>query len=133
MNSEDLCIAYVLCAEEVLAAYTPDSLASLLRLMGAKPRHSIKVSARVFAALEVLGQRESSGRALPPGLPRSVREVCLDASARTATLPRSQLEALILWALALYQYAKPEQLVDLRLAARRAPFARLAAESHPLL
>ena len=105
------------------SAYTRDSLAAMLRLMGAKPRHSVKVAARVFDALELLARREGgspggSWRALPPRFPRSVRSVQLDASTSAVLLLRAQLEARVLWALAEYQYAKADQCVDLRLASR---------------
>jgi hypothetical protein len=103
--------------------YTRESLASVLCLMGAKPRHSTKVAARVFDALSTLCRRAQldaggGARALPQRLPRPVVRTATFAGA-AASLPRPQFEALVAWALAEYQYAKPDQLEDLRLACRR--------------
>ena len=110
--------------------YTRDTLASALCLMGAKPRHSLKVAARVFDTLGVLARRlqlpvGSGGatataglRMLPHRLPRPVVRAATFGDG-AAELPRPQFEALVAWALAEYQYAKPDQLEDLRLACRR--------------
>jgi hypothetical protein len=112
--------------------YTRDTLACALCLMGAKPRHSLKVAARVFDALTMLARRTLDGgtgpsgsRVLPHRLPRPVvRSVSFAGDA--ASLPRPHFEALVAWALAEYQYAKPDQLEDLRLACRRAAGARVS-------
>ena len=110
--------------------YTRDTLASALCLMGAKPRHSLKVAARVFDTLGVLARRlqlpggaggataAAGMRLLPHRLPRPVVRVATFVDG-AAELPRPQFEALVAWALAEYQYAKPDQLEDLRLACRR--------------
>ena len=110
--------------------YTRDTLASALCLMGAKPRHSLKVAARVFDTLGVLARRlqlpggvggatATAGlRVLPHRLPRPVVRAASFVDG-AAELPRPQFEALVAWALAEYQYAKPDQLEDLRLACRR--------------
>jgi hypothetical protein len=106
--------------------YTRDTLASALCLMGAKPRHSLKVAARVFDALGLLARRAAleggacpSGlRSLPHRLPRPVARTATFAGS-AASLPRPHFEALVAWALAEYQYAKPDQVEDLRLACRR--------------
>jgi hypothetical protein len=114
--------------------YTRESLASALCLMGAKPRHSTKVAARVFDALSALCRRTQldaggGARALPHRLPRPVVRTTTFAGA-AASLPRPQFEALVAWALAEYQYAKPDQLEDLRLACRRVACAGRASSLH---
>ena len=122
--------------------YTRDTLASALCLMGAKPRHSLKVAARVFDTLGVLARRlqlpggaggagATAGlRVLPHRLPRPVVRAASFTGA-AAELPRPQFEALVAWALAEYQYAKPDQLEDLRLACRRAKrLARTPRRAH---
>jgi hypothetical protein len=103
--------------------YTRETLASTLCLMGAKPRHSVKVAARVFEVLSALSRRNTAGpgssRAPPHRLPRLVaREVVFEGS--SALLPRPHFEALVAWALAEYSYSKADQADDLRLACRRA-------------
>jgi len=119
--------------------YTRDTLASALCLMGAKPRHSLKVAARVFDTLGVLARRlQLPGgqggatatvglRMLPHRLPRPVVRAATFVDG-AAELPRPQFEALVAWALAEYQYAKPDQLEDLRLACRRVARRGLRAE-----
>lgn len=123
--------------EQRRTLYTRDSLASALCLMGAKPRHSLKVAARVFDTLGVLARRlqlpggaasavATAGlRVLPHRLPRPVVRAATFAGG-AAELPRPQFEALVAWALAEYQYAKADQLEDLRLACRRAARRRRA-------
>ena len=93
--------------------YTRESLACTLRLMGVRPRHSLKVSARSFESLELLARRSQGGGALgsrgpPPRFPRSICSAQFDASGSSATLSRAQLEALVLWALAEYQASLSE-------------------------
>jgi hypothetical protein len=122
--------------------YTRDTLASALCLMGAKPRHSLKVAARVFDTLGVLARRlqlpagggsaaATAGlRVLPHRLPRPVVRAATFAGG-AAELPRPQFEALVAWALAEYQYAKPDQLEDLRLACRRVAQAACARQRPP--
>ena len=119
--------------------YTRDTLASALCLMGAKPRHSLKVAARVFDTLGLLARRlqlpggpggatATAGlRMLPHRLPRPVVRAATFVDG-AAELPRPQFEALVAWALAEYQYAKPDQLDDLRLACRRVARRGLRAE-----
>lgn len=101
--------------------YTRETLASTLCLMGAKPRHSVKVAGRAFEVLAALSRRTTAGpgssRAPPHRLPRLVvREVVFEGSA--ALLLRPQFEALMVWALAEYSYSKADQVEDLRLACR---------------
>ncbi len=120
---------------ETRTLYTRDTLASTLRLMGAKPRHSLKVSARVFDALDVLARQAQLGsggaRSLPHRLPRATARNVLFAG-NSATLPRPHFEALVLWALAEFQYAKPDQTDDLRMACRRADAHTAAAPARAL-
>ena len=121
--------------------YTRDTLASALCLMGAKPRHSLKVAARVFDTLGVLARRmqlpggggavaPAGRRVLPNRLPRPVVRAATFSDG-SAELPRPQFEALVAWALAEYQYAKPDQLEDLRLACRRAARGGLREPPQP--
>ena len=120
---EDCCRLFVVSGEEGARSciassrslYTRDSLASLLRLCLTRPRHAAHVSARVFEALVVLSRRGGDAGRLPRGLPRSVaRGACFGAG--WASLPRACFEAMVLWALAEFRYAKPGQAADVRLA-----------------
>lgn len=120
--------------ERTVAAYTRDTLASMLRLMGAKPRHSLKVAARVFDALDALSRQPhalvpgGNARSLPHRLPRAATRAVVFAG-NSARLPRPQFDALVAWALAEFQYAKPDQADDLRLACRRAQLGRKQSRS----
>ena len=105
------------------AVYTRESLACTLRLMGVRPRHSLKVAARSFESLELLARRAQGGgatgaRGPPPRFPRSICSAQFDATGASATLSRAQLEALVLWALAEYQARR-----DRRVCAAPARFA----------
>ena len=110
------------------AVYTRDSLASALRLMGTKPRHSVKVAARVFDALDALSRSSPAGgghspaaaspRGLLHRLPRAAARQVVFGHNRSAVLPRPQFDSLVAWALADFQYTKPDQLDVLRLACR---------------
>ena len=110
------------------AVYTRESLASALRLMGTKPRHSVKVAARVFDALDALSRTSPAGgghspaTASPRGLlyrlPRAAARQVVFGPNRAAVLPRPQFDALVAWALADFQYTKPDQVDVLRLACR---------------
>lgn len=110
------------------AVYTRESLASTLRLMGTKPRHSVKVAARVFDALEALArtahastgsasQSSASPRGLLHRVPRAAARRVL-FSQHGAVLPRPQFDALVAWALADFQYTRPDQVDVLQLACR---------------
>lgn len=109
-------------AASVAEPYTRGSLGQTLSFMGCKQRHAFKVSQRVFDTLTLLGgpaaarvQSQLRGR-----FPRGALRGAIYRG-ETACLTRSQLHAIVGWALAEYRYTKPDQLDDLAIACRRAP------------
>lgn len=100
--------------------YTRESLGQTLSFMGCKQRHAFKVSQRVFDTLALIGgpaparvQSQLRGR-FPRG---QLRGAIFKGD--TAFLTRSQLFAIVAWALAEYRYTKPDQMDDLAIACRR--------------
>lgn len=110
--------------------YTRESLGQTLSFMGCKQRHAFKVAQRVFDTLALIGgpaaarvQSQLRGR-FPRGQLRGAIY-----KGDTAFLTRSQLFAIVGWALAEYRYTKPDQMDDLAIACRRGSRAHLSTAS----